>query len=90
MVSSSGSYHLLSAVLTRAADQSTLALASPRPGAPLAIDLPPRSRDLQEPAEKFLQESPGSGKRRCAPAAPAGTGSPSGRFVLRPRGSFST
>jgi CubicO group peptidase (beta-lactamase class C family) len=47
MLYSTGSYHLLSAVLTRAADRSTLALAREWLGAPLAIAIPPWTRDPQ-------------------------------------------
>jgi CubicO group peptidase (beta-lactamase class C family) len=47
MLYSTGSYHLLSAVLTRAAGQSTLALARAWLGAPLGIEIPPWTRDPQ-------------------------------------------
>ena len=47
MLYSTGSYHLLSAVLTRASDESTLALARAWLGEPLAIDIPPWTRDPQ-------------------------------------------
>jgi CubicO group peptidase (beta-lactamase class C family) len=47
MLYSTGSYHLLSAVLTRAAGRSTLALARDWLGAPLAIAIPPWTRDPQ-------------------------------------------
>jgi CubicO group peptidase (beta-lactamase class C family) len=47
MLYSTGSYHLLSAVLTRAAGRSTLALARDWLGAPLAITIPPWTRDPQ-------------------------------------------
>ena len=47
MLYSTGSYHLLSAVLTRAAGRSTLALAREWLGAPLAIEIPPWQRDPQ-------------------------------------------
>jgi CubicO group peptidase (beta-lactamase class C family) len=47
MLYSTGSYHLLSAVLTRAAGQSTLELARAWLGAPLGIDIPPWTRDPQ-------------------------------------------
>jgi CubicO group peptidase (beta-lactamase class C family) len=47
MLYSTGSYHLLSAALTRAAGQSTLALARDWLGAPLGIEIPPWTRDPQ-------------------------------------------
>jgi CubicO group peptidase (beta-lactamase class C family) len=47
MLYSTGSYHLLSAVLTRAAGQSTLALARAWLGEPLGIEIPPWTRDPQ-------------------------------------------
>jgi len=47
MLYSTGSYHLLSAVLTRSAGRSTLALARQWLGEPLAIDIPPWTRDPQ-------------------------------------------
>jgi CubicO group peptidase (beta-lactamase class C family) len=47
MLYSTGSYHLLSAVLTRAADRSTLELARDWLGEPLGIDIPPWTRDPQ-------------------------------------------
>jgi CubicO group peptidase (beta-lactamase class C family) len=47
MLYSTGSYHLLSAVLTRAAGRSTLALAQDWLGEPLGIDIPPWTRDPQ-------------------------------------------
>jgi CubicO group peptidase (beta-lactamase class C family) len=47
MLYSTGSYHLLSAVLTQAAGQSTLALARDWLGQPLGIDIPPWTRDPQ-------------------------------------------
>jgi CubicO group peptidase (beta-lactamase class C family) len=47
MLYSTGSYHLLSAALTRASGQSTLALARDWLGAPLAIEIPPWTRDPQ-------------------------------------------
>ena len=47
MLYSTGSYHLLSAVLTRAAGRSTLELARAWLGEPLGIDIPPWTRDPQ-------------------------------------------
>lgn len=47
MLYSTGSYHLLSAVLTRAAGRSTLALARDWLGTPLGIEFPPWTRDPQ-------------------------------------------
>ncbi|HET6522231.1 MAG TPA: serine hydrolase, partial [Geminicoccaceae bacterium] len=47
MLYSTGSYHLLSAVLTRAAGRSTLALAREWLGGPLGIEVPPWTRDPQ-------------------------------------------
>ncbi|MFW5678678.1 MAG: serine hydrolase domain-containing protein [Pseudomonadota bacterium] len=47
MLYSTGSYHLLSAVLTRAAGRSTLALARDLLGEPLGIDIPAWTRDPQ-------------------------------------------
>jgi CubicO group peptidase (beta-lactamase class C family) len=47
MLYSTGSYHLLSAVLTRASGRSTLALAREWLGEPLGIDIPPWTRDPQ-------------------------------------------
>jgi CubicO group peptidase (beta-lactamase class C family) len=47
MLYSTGSYHLLSAVLTRAAGRSTLELAREWLGEPLGIDIPPWTRDPQ-------------------------------------------
>ncbi|HSA81474.1 MAG TPA: serine hydrolase [Geminicoccaceae bacterium] len=47
MLYSTGSYHLLSAALTRAAGSSTLALARDWLGEPLGIDIPPWTRDPQ-------------------------------------------
>jgi len=47
MLYSTGSYHLLSALLTRAAGRSTLALAREWLGQPLGIDIPPWTRDPQ-------------------------------------------
>jgi len=47
MLYSTGSYHLLSAVLTRAAATSTLALARDWLGEPLQITVPPWTRDPQ-------------------------------------------
>ena len=47
MLYSTGSYHLLSAVLTRTSGRSTLALAREWLGAPLAIEIPPWTRDPQ-------------------------------------------
>jgi CubicO group peptidase (beta-lactamase class C family) len=47
MLYSTGSYHLLSAVLTRAAGTSTLALARDWLGEPLQITVPPWTRDPQ-------------------------------------------
>jgi CubicO group peptidase (beta-lactamase class C family) len=47
MLYSTGSYHLLSAVLTRASGRSTLELARAWLGAPLGIDIPPWPRDPQ-------------------------------------------
>jgi CubicO group peptidase (beta-lactamase class C family) len=47
MLYSTGSYHLLSAVLTRASGESTLELAREWLGEPLGIDIPPWTRDPQ-------------------------------------------
>lgn len=47
MLYSTGSYHLLSAALTRASGRTTLALARDWLGAPLAIEIPPWTRDPQ-------------------------------------------
>jgi CubicO group peptidase (beta-lactamase class C family) len=47
MLYSTGSYHLLSAALTRAAGRSTLRLAREWLGAPLGIEIPPWTRDPQ-------------------------------------------
>lgn len=47
MLYSTGSYHLLSAVLTRASGRSTLALARDWLGEPLDIEIPPWTRDPQ-------------------------------------------
>jgi CubicO group peptidase (beta-lactamase class C family) len=47
MLYSTGSYHLLSAVLTRASGKSTLALARDWLAEPLRIDIPPWTRDPQ-------------------------------------------
>jgi CubicO group peptidase (beta-lactamase class C family) len=47
MLYSTGSYHLLSAVLTRASGKSTLELARDWLGQPLGIDIPPWTRDPQ-------------------------------------------
>jgi CubicO group peptidase (beta-lactamase class C family) len=47
MLYSTGSYHLLSAVLTRASGRSTLELARAWLGGPLGIDIPPWTRDPQ-------------------------------------------
>ena len=47
MLYSTGSYHLLSAVLTRASGRSTLELARAWLGEPLGIDVPPWTRDPQ-------------------------------------------
>ena len=47
MLYSTGSYHLLSAVLTRASGRSTLELAREWLGEPLGIDIPPWTRDPQ-------------------------------------------
>ncbi|MEO1091147.1 MAG: serine hydrolase [Pseudomonadota bacterium] len=44
---STGSYHLLGAVLAEASDRSLLALARERLGEPLGIDVPPWTRDPQ-------------------------------------------
>lgn len=44
---STGSFHLLSAALTKAADRSTLALARDWLGDPLDVDIPPWTRDPQ-------------------------------------------
>ena len=44
---STGSYHLLGAVLAQAAGRSLLALARERLGGPLGIDVPPWTRDPQ-------------------------------------------
>lgn len=47
MLYSTGSYHLLSAVLTRASGQTTLELAREWLGEPLGIEIPPWTRDPQ-------------------------------------------
>jgi CubicO group peptidase (beta-lactamase class C family) len=47
MLYSTGSYHLLSAVLTRVAGRSTLELARAWLGEPLGIEIPPWTRDPQ-------------------------------------------
>ena len=47
MLYSTGSYHLLSAVLTRVSGRSTLELARAWVGAPLGIEIPPWTRDPQ-------------------------------------------
>jgi CubicO group peptidase (beta-lactamase class C family) len=47
MLYSTGSYHLLSAVLTRASGRTTLELAREWLGGPLGIDIPPWTRDPQ-------------------------------------------
>jgi CubicO group peptidase (beta-lactamase class C family) len=47
MLYSTGSYHLLSVVLTQATGRSTLELAREWLGAPLGIDIPPWTRDPQ-------------------------------------------
>jgi CubicO group peptidase (beta-lactamase class C family) len=47
MLYSTGSYHLLSAALTRASGKSTLALARDWLGRPLGIEIPPWTRDPQ-------------------------------------------
>jgi CubicO group peptidase (beta-lactamase class C family) len=47
MLYSTGSYHLLSAVLTQASGRSTLELAREWLGGPLGIDIPPWTRDPQ-------------------------------------------
>jgi CubicO group peptidase (beta-lactamase class C family) len=47
MLYSTGSYHLLSAALTRASGSSTLALARDWLGDPLGIEIPPWTRDPQ-------------------------------------------
>ncbi len=47
MLYSTGSYHILSAALTRAAERSTLALARAWLGEPLSIQIPPWTRDPQ-------------------------------------------
>ena len=47
MLYSTGNYHLLSAALTCASGESTLALARQWLGAPLAIEIPPWTRDPQ-------------------------------------------
>jgi CubicO group peptidase (beta-lactamase class C family) len=47
MLYSTGSYHLLSAVLTRAAGRGTLELAREWLGEPLGIEIPPWTRDPQ-------------------------------------------
>ena len=47
MLYSTGSYHLLSALLTQTAGRSTLALAREWLGQPLGIDIPPWTRDPQ-------------------------------------------
>jgi CubicO group peptidase (beta-lactamase class C family) len=47
MLYSTGSYHLLSAVLTRVSGMSTLELARAWLGAPLGIEIPPWTRDPQ-------------------------------------------
>jgi CubicO group peptidase (beta-lactamase class C family) len=47
MLYSTGSYHLLSAALTRASGRSTLALARDWLGDPLGIEIPPWTRDPQ-------------------------------------------
>ncbi len=47
MLYSTGSYHLLSALLTRASGRSTLALARDWIGKPLGIDIPPWTQDPQ-------------------------------------------
>ncbi len=47
MLYSTGSYHLLSAMLTRASGRSTLALARNWIGEPLGIHIPPWTRDPQ-------------------------------------------
>ena len=47
MLYSTGSYHLLSVVLTRASGRSTLELARAWLGEPLGIDIPPWTRDPQ-------------------------------------------
>jgi CubicO group peptidase (beta-lactamase class C family) len=47
MLYSTGSYHLLSAVLTRVSGRSTLELARAWLGAPLGIEIPPWTRDPQ-------------------------------------------
>ena len=47
MLYSTGSYHLLSAVLTQASGRSTLELARDWLGEPLGIDIPPWTRDPQ-------------------------------------------
>ena len=47
MLYSTGSYHLLSAVLTRVSGRSTLELARSWLGEPLGIDVPPWTRDPQ-------------------------------------------
>ena len=47
MLYSTGSYHLLSAVLTQVSGQSTLDLARAWLGEPLGIDIPPWTRDPQ-------------------------------------------
>lgn len=47
MLYSTGSYHLLSAILTRATGRSTLALARDWLGGPLGIEIPPWTQDPQ-------------------------------------------
>lgn len=47
MLYSTGSYHLLSAILTRVSGRSTLALAREWLGEPLGIEIPPWDRDPQ-------------------------------------------
>ncbi|MGD2134410.1 MAG: serine hydrolase [Maricaulaceae bacterium] len=47
MLYSTGSYHILSALLTRASGRSTLALARDWLGGPLDIEIPPWTRDPQ-------------------------------------------
>lgn len=47
MLYSTGSYHLLSAMLTRSAGRDTLVLAREWLGKPLGIDIPPWTRDPQ-------------------------------------------
>ena len=47
MLYSTGSYHLLAAILTKASGRSLLTLAREWLGKPLAIEIPPWTRDPQ-------------------------------------------